>query len=113
MQVRSTKWAPLDLKRFRQPESHRTEYSYAKFGRIYAVHVTAARATQFRMQSPVIRSSDCGFLRTRKEQPSRPPLEHDYHGGPPGLDTAPRRRQISALADLHSERARRAHERPP
>jgi AraC-like DNA-binding protein len=47
-------WAPLDRKRFRAaPESYRTEYSYAKFGGMYAVHVTDAGATQFRIQSPV------------------------------------------------------------
>jgi AraC-like DNA-binding protein len=48
-------WAPLDRKRFRaEPESYRTEYSYAKFGGMYAVHVTDARATQFRIHSRVI-----------------------------------------------------------
>jgi AraC-like DNA-binding protein len=48
-------WAPLDRKRFRaEPESYRTEYSYAKFGGMYAVHVTDARATQFRIQSTAI-----------------------------------------------------------
>jgi len=48
-------WAPLDQKRFRaEPESYRTEYSYAKFGGMYAVHVTDSLATQFRIQSPVI-----------------------------------------------------------
>jgi AraC-like DNA-binding protein len=48
-------WAPLDRKHFRaEPESYRTEYAYAKFGGMYAVHVTDSRATQFRIQSPVI-----------------------------------------------------------
>jgi hypothetical protein len=46
---------PLDRKRFRaEPESYLTEYCYAKFGGMYAVHVTDARATQFRMRSPAI-----------------------------------------------------------
>jgi AraC-like DNA-binding protein len=48
-------WAPLDRKRFRiEPESYRTEYSYAKLGGMYAVRVIDACATQFRIQSPVV-----------------------------------------------------------
>jgi AraC-like DNA-binding protein len=48
-------WAPLDRKRFRvEPESYRTEYSYAKVGGMYAVRVADACATQFRIQSPVM-----------------------------------------------------------
>jgi AraC-like DNA-binding protein len=48
-------WAPLDRKRFRiEPESYRTEYSYARVGGMYAVSVTDTCATQFRIQSPVM-----------------------------------------------------------
>jgi AraC-like DNA-binding protein len=48
-------WAPLDRKRFRiEPESYRTEYSYAKLGGMYAVRVIDACATEFRIQSPVL-----------------------------------------------------------
>lgn len=47
-------WAPLDRKRFRiEAERYRTEYSYAKFGEMYAVRVTDACATQFRIRSSV------------------------------------------------------------
>ena len=48
-------WAPLDRKRFRiEPESYRTDYSYAKLGGIYAVRVIDACATEFKIQSPVM-----------------------------------------------------------
>jgi AraC-like DNA-binding protein len=48
-------WAPLDRKRFRiEPESYRTEYSYAKLGGMYAVRVIDTCATEFRIQSPVM-----------------------------------------------------------
>jgi AraC-like DNA-binding protein len=46
-------YAPLDRKRFRiEAERYRTEYSYAKFGEMYAVHVTDTCATQFRIRAP-------------------------------------------------------------
>jgi AraC-like DNA-binding protein len=46
-------WAPRDRKHFRiEPERYRTEYSYAKFGGMYAVHATDTCATLFTMKVP-------------------------------------------------------------
>jgi AraC-like DNA-binding protein len=47
-------WVPLDRKRFRiEPESYRTEYSYAKLGGMFAVRVIDTCATEFRIKSQV------------------------------------------------------------
>src|SRR5262249_27616915 len=53
--IRSREWAPLDQRRFRiEPESYRTRYSIANFGRLRAHRVADSLAMEFTIWRPAV-----------------------------------------------------------